>query len=43
VPLKELLTTDFRSAPYWWDAAPLTEVAGDALAPSYDAVIVGSG
>jgi len=38
-----LLTTDFRNAPYWWDAAPLTDSAGGALAPSYDAVIVGSG
>jgi glycine/D-amino acid oxidase-like deaminating enzyme len=41
--LKDLLTTDFRNTPYWWDAAPLTEVAGGALAPSYDAVIVGAG
>ena len=41
--MKDLLTTDFRNAPYWWDAAPLTESAGGALAPSYDAVIVGSG
>ena len=23
--MKDLLTTDFRNAPYWWDAAPLTE------------------
>ncbi|MDP2376836.1 FAD-binding oxidoreductase [Reyranella sp.] len=41
--MKDLLTTDFRNAPYWWDAAPLAESAGGALAPSYDAVIVGSG
>jgi glycine/D-amino acid oxidase-like deaminating enzyme len=41
--MKNLLTTDFRNVPYWWDAAPLTESAADALAPSYDAVIVGSG
>ncbi len=41
--MKDLLTTDFRNAPYWWDAAPLTESTGGALAPSYDAVIVGSG
>lgn len=41
--MKNLLTTDFRNAPYWWDAAPLAESAGSALAPSYDAVIVGSG
>lgn len=41
--MKDLLTTDFRNAPYWWDAAPLSESAGGALAPSYDAVIVGSG
>lgn len=41
--MKDLLTTDFRNAPYWWDAAPLAESAGDALAPSYDVVIVGSG
>jgi glycine/D-amino acid oxidase-like deaminating enzyme len=41
--MKDLLTTDFRNAPYWWDAAPLTENTPGALAPSYDAVIVGSG
>jgi glycine/D-amino acid oxidase-like deaminating enzyme len=41
--MKSLLTVDFRNAPYWWDAAPLTESAGGALAPSYDVVIVGSG
>lgn len=41
--MKDLLTTDFRNAPYWWDAAPLAESAGGTLAPSYDAVIVGSG
>ncbi len=41
--MKDLLTTDFRNAPWWWEAAPLTESAGGTLAPSYDAVIVGSG
>jgi glycine/D-amino acid oxidase-like deaminating enzyme len=41
--MKDLLTNDFRNAPYWWEAAPLVECAGGALAPSYDAVIVGSG
>jgi glycine/D-amino acid oxidase-like deaminating enzyme len=41
--MNDLLTTDFRNAPYWWDAAPLAESAGGTLAPSYDAVIVGSG
>ena len=41
--MKDLLTTDFSDAPYWWEAAPLTESAGGALAPSYDAVIIGSG
>lgn len=41
--MKDLLTTDFTNAPYWWDAAPLTESTADALASSYDAVIVGSG
>ena len=41
--MNDLLTTDFQSAPYWWDAAPLTESAGGTLAPSYDVVIVGSG
>ena len=41
--MKDLLTTDFRNAPYWWDATPLTESAGGALASSYDAIIVGSG
>lgn len=41
--MKDLLTTDFRNAPYWWDAAPLTESPGRALAPFYDVVIIGSG
>lgn len=41
--MKDLLTTDFRNAPYWWDAAPLSESAGGTLAPSYDVVVVGSG
>jgi glycine/D-amino acid oxidase-like deaminating enzyme len=41
--MTNLLTDDFKNAPYWWDAAPLTEHAGGSLAPSYDAVIVGSG
>lgn len=41
--MEDLLTTDFSSAPYWWEAAPLTETAGGALAPSYDVVVVGSG
>ena len=41
--MKDLLTTDFQSAPYWWDATPLTESASGALAPSYDVTIVGSG
>ncbi|MBX3502213.1 MAG: FAD-binding oxidoreductase [Alphaproteobacteria bacterium] len=41
--MKDLLTTDFRNASYWWDAAPLTGVPGGPLAPSYDVVIIGSG
>jgi glycine/D-amino acid oxidase-like deaminating enzyme len=41
--MKDLLTTDFKDVPWWWEAAPLTESAGGALAPSYDVVIVGSG
>ena len=38
-----MLTSDFKNAPYWWDAAPLTDVTSGATAPSYDAAIVGSG
>lgn len=41
--MTNLLTTDFKAAPYWWDAAPLTEHSGGTLAPSYDVAIVGSG
>ena len=41
--MNDLLATDFRNAPYWWDAAPLAESAGGTPAPAYDAVIVGSG
>lgn len=39
----DLLTTDFRNAPYWWDAAPLTESGSGAPGSAYDVVIVGSG
>ncbi len=41
--MKDLFTTDFKNAPYWWDAAPLTESAGGVMAPSYDAIIIGAG
>jgi len=41
--MKDLLTSDFRNEPYWWEAAPLTASAAGAPAPSYDVVIVGSG
>jgi glycine/D-amino acid oxidase-like deaminating enzyme len=41
--MTDLLTTDFKNTPYWWDAAPLAEHAGGALARSYDVVIIGSG
>jgi glycine/D-amino acid oxidase-like deaminating enzyme len=41
--MTDLLTTDFSPTPYWWEAAPLTESAAGAPAPSYDVVIVGSG
>ena len=37
-----LFHTDFRIAPYWWDAAP-PETSRVALPPSVDLVIVGSG
>jgi hypothetical protein len=26
--MNDLLTSGFTNAPYWWDAAPLTAVAG---------------
>ena len=41
--MNNLLTTGFRNAPYWWDAAPLTESPPGALLPSYDVAVVGSG
>jgi glycine/D-amino acid oxidase-like deaminating enzyme len=41
--MTNLLAADFRNAPYWWDAAPLGEHPGGAVAPSYDVAIVGSG
>jgi glycine/D-amino acid oxidase-like deaminating enzyme len=41
--MKAPLTTDFRDAPYWWDAAPPTAIARGAPAPSYDVVVIGSG
>ena len=41
--MADRLTADFKAEPYWWEAAPLGEVAGGALAPAYDAVVVGAG
>lgn len=41
--MTDLLTTGFRNAPYWWDAAPLSEPGNGAPAHSYDVVVVGSG
>jgi glycine/D-amino acid oxidase-like deaminating enzyme len=41
--MKDLLTTDFKNAPYWWEAAPLAESTNGPLAPAYDVAIVGSG
>jgi glycine/D-amino acid oxidase-like deaminating enzyme len=39
----ELLTEDFKHAPYWWEAAKPMPVAAPPLRPSYDVAIVGSG
>ena len=41
--MANLLTADFTDTPYWWEAAPLTEVPAGTLAPAYDVVVVGSG
>ena len=32
-----------KNAVYWWDAAPLTEIAHKPVAPASDVVIVGAG
>jgi len=38
-----ILTADFKSEPYWWDAAPLGSVERVALPSRVDVVVVGSG
>lgn len=38
----QLLTGDFKTNPYWWDAAP-PETAMDTLPAQVDVVVVGSG
>jgi gamma-glutamylputrescine oxidase len=40
---KSILTEDFTSDPYWWDAAPRPEPAEAALPAQADVVVVGSG
>jgi cation diffusion facilitator CzcD-associated flavoprotein CzcO len=32
-----------KNAVYWWEAAPLTEIAHKPVAPTSDVVIVGAG
>ena len=41
--MTDLLTPDFKSQPYWWDAAPPVPAPEPALDPSYDVAIVGAG
>jgi glycine/D-amino acid oxidase-like deaminating enzyme len=38
-----LLTSDFRAAPYWWDAVPRPALPEVALPARADAVVIGSG
>ncbi|MGQ4274693.1 NAD(P)/FAD-dependent oxidoreductase [Terrihabitans sp. B22-R8] len=42
MPHDSIFATDFKEAPYWWDAAP-PEDAKDDLPKSADVVVVGSG
>ena len=42
-PQNNILTADFKSEPYWWDAAPLGSVERVALPSRVDVVVVGSG
>jgi glycine/D-amino acid oxidase-like deaminating enzyme len=39
----DILTADFRSEPYWWEAARPAAVAAAPLPPRADVVLVGSG
>lgn len=39
----ELLSDDFKSAPYWWDAAPLVDRSANSIPDKCDVVIIGSG
>jgi glycine/D-amino acid oxidase-like deaminating enzyme len=40
---KSILTADFSSNPYWWDAAPLREPVETALPDRVDVAVVGAG
>ena len=40
---RELLTDDFKAAPYWWDASPQTVRSDKAIPDKCDVAIIGSG
>lgn len=42
-PRSDLLTDDFKTTPYWWEAAPPEPEANGALPAAADALVIGSG
>jgi glycine/D-amino acid oxidase-like deaminating enzyme len=41
--MTDILTTDFKTQPYWWEAAPRDRIDPVPLPPSTDVVVVGAG
>ena len=39
----DLLTSDFKAAPFWWDSAPLVDRTAIEVPEKCDVAIVGSG
>ena len=39
----DILTSDFKAQPYWWEKSPRPDLAAPALPASVDVVVVGSG
>ena len=41
--MDDVLTGDFKTTPYWWEAAPRERIDPVPLPPSADVAIVGAG
>src|SRR5690606_30494061 len=41
--MDDILTSDFKTDPYWWDAAPRERIDPVPMPPSTDVAVVGAG